>query len=122
MSQNKWVELVDSQQPRNDMPEFRQGDTVRLMMRVRDGARERLQAFEGVVLARRGGGLHESVIVRRISHGVGVERTICLNSPALAGVEVKRLGRVRQGRIYWLRDRSGRRARIPQRIVANTTK
>ncbi len=101
---------------RSDVPDFGPGDTVRAHVKVVEGSRERLQAFEGVVIRRRGGGINENFTVRRIaSHGIGVERTFLVHSPRVERVEVLRRGRVRRAKLYYLRDRSGKAARIRER-------
>jgi large subunit ribosomal protein L19 len=101
---------------REDIPDFGPGDTVRAHVKVVEGTRERLQAFEGVVIRRRGGGLNENFTIRRIaSHGIGVERTFPLHSPRLDRIEVLRHGRVRRAKLYYLRARTGKAARIRER-------
>ncbi len=100
---------------RTDMPAFEPGDTVRVMVRVTEGEKERLQAFEGVVIARRGGGVSENFTVRKVSAGIGVERIFPLHSPMLATVEVVRRGRVRRAKLYYLRRLSGKAARIREK-------
>lgn len=101
---------------RDDIPEFGPGDTVRVHVSVVEGSRERLQAFEGVVIRRTGGSINEAFTVRRIaSHSVGVERTFLLNSPRIDRIEVLRTGRVRRAKLYYLRGRTGRAARIRER-------
>jgi len=97
------------------VPEFGPGDTVRVMVKVKDGERERIQAYEGVVIARDGTGLHESFTVRKISYGEGVERVFPVRSPLIAEIEVVRRGRVRRAKLYYLRGRRGKSARIPER-------
>ncbi len=97
------------------VPEFAPGDTVRVMVKVKDGERERIQAYEGVVIARDGAGLHESFTVRKISYGEGVERVFPVHSPLIAEIEVIRRGRVRRAKLYYLRGRRGKSARIPER-------
>ncbi len=97
------------------VPEFGPGDTVRVMVKVKDGERERVQAYEGVVIARDGAGLHESFTVRKISYGEGVERVFPVRSPLIAEIEVVRRGRVRRAKLYYLRGRRGKSARIPER-------
>lgn len=99
------------------IPEFRAGDTVLVNVNVVEGSRKRVQAFEGVVIARRNRGLNSSFIVRKISSGEGVERTFQLYSPMIASIEVKRFGDVRRAKLYYLRDRSGKAARIKERLV-----
>lgn len=97
------------------IPEFSPGDTVRVSVKVKDGERERIQIYEGVVIARDGRGLHESFTVRKISYGEGVERVFPLYSPMIANIEVVRRGRVRRAKLYYLRGRRGKSARIPER-------
>ena len=98
-----------------EFPDFGPGDTVRVQVRVVEGGRERLQAFEGVCIGRRGGGLRESFIVRKISHGEGVERVFPMFSPLVASVELVRRGRVRRAKLHYLRERAGKAARIAER-------
>jgi large subunit ribosomal protein L19 len=100
---------------RTDMPVFEPGDTVRVMVRVKEGEKERLQAFEGLVIAKRGGGISENFTVRKISAGVGVERIFPMHSPILASVDVVRRGRVRRAKLYYLRNLSGKAARIKEK-------
>ncbi len=100
-----------------EIPSFGPGDTVRVHLKVREGDRERVQVFEGVVIRKRGGGLNSTFTVRKISHGVGVERVFPLYSPLVQKVEVVRYGRVRRARLYYLRERIGRAARIKERRV-----
>lgn len=97
-------------------PDFAQGDTVVVQVRVKEGNRERLQAFEGVVIARRNRGLNSSFIVRKVSSGEGVERTFQLHSPSIAQIELKRRGDVRRAKLYYLRERSGKSARIKEKL------
>ncbi|MBC7943859.1 MAG: 50S ribosomal protein L19 [Burkholderiales bacterium] len=97
-------------------PVFAQGDTVVVQVKVKEGNRERLQAFEGVVIARRNRGLNSSFIVRKVSSGEGVERTFQLHSPSIAQIEVKRRGDVRRAKLYYLRERSGKSARIKEKL------
>ncbi len=100
---------------RDDIPEFRPGDTLRVQVRVREGEKERLQVFEGVCIGRRGGGVGESFTLRKVSSGIGVERIFPLHSPGLAEIKVVRRGRVRRAKLYYLRKLSGKAARIPER-------
>ena len=116
MRRNKIIEQLENEQMRSDIPEFGPGDTVSVRVRVREGVRERLQAFEGVVIGKRNRGLNSSFTVRKISHGVGVERSFQTHSPLIAGVEVKRRGDVRQAKLYYLRALSGRAARIKEKV------
>ncbi|HUG27449.1 MAG TPA: 50S ribosomal protein L19 [Gemmatimonadales bacterium] len=103
---------------RTDIPEFAPGDTVKVMVRVREGEKERLQAFEGVCIARRGGGISETFTVRKISASVGVERIFPLHGPVIGSIEVVRRGRVRRAKLYYLRALSGKSARIRERREA----
>mgnify|MGYP001278544566 CR=1 FL=1 len=109
------MDLVEKKFFKNDVPDFRAGDTVRVHVKVREGTRERIQAFEGVVIARKHGGLSETFTVRKISGGVGVERIFPLHCPSISEIEVKRLGKVRRAKLYYLRKRSGKSARIKER-------
>ena len=110
------IRSVESEQFKPDTPEFGPGDTVRVHAKVVEGNRERVQVFEGVVLRRRAGGVNENFTVRRIaSHGIGVERTFLLHSPRIDRIEVTRRGRVRRAKLYYLRGRTGRAARIKER-------
>ncbi len=109
------LNLVEKKFIREDIPEFRAGDTVRVHVKVTEGARERIQVFEGIVIARKHGGLSETFTVRKISSGIGVERIFPLHCPSIKEIEVKRLGKVRRAKLYYLRDRSGKSARIKER-------
>jgi len=102
------------------IPNFQPGDTVRVNVRIKEGERERVQAYEGVCIARSGGGLHESFTVRKISFGEGVERIFPIMSPMIESIEVKRRGVVRRAKLYYLRDRRGKSARIAERTTPNT--
>ena len=108
------LQAVDSAQLRKDIPEIKSGDTVRLQVRVVEGNRERLQPFEGVVMRLRGGGVNRNFTVRRITHGVGVERTFLLNSPRIEKIEVVRHARVRRKQLYYLRGLTGKAARLKE--------
>ena len=100
---------------RTDIPNFSPGDTIRVMVRVREGDKERLQAFEGLCMGKRGGGINETFRVRKVSAGVGVERVFPMHSPTLASIEVVRKGRVRRAKLYYLRKVSGKAARIKEK-------
>ena len=115
MRRNKIIEEIEKAQEK-EIPEFNPGDTVSVSVRVKEGERERLQAFDGVVIGKRNKGVNSSFIVRKISHGVGVERTFQTHSPLIANIEVKRRGDVRKAKLYYLRERSGRSARIKEKI------
>ncbi|HLR92368.1 MAG TPA: 50S ribosomal protein L19 [Atopostipes sp.] len=112
---NPLIESITNEQLRTDLPEFSAGDTVRVHARIVEGDRERIQIFEGVVIKRRGAGISETYTVRKVSNGVGVERTFPLHSPRVAEIEVTRRGRVRRAKLYYLRSRHGRAARITER-------
>jgi large subunit ribosomal protein L19 len=109
------TDLVDQAYLRTDVPEFRPGDTVKVHVRVVEAGRERIQVFQGVVIRRQGGGLQETFTVRKISFGVGVERTFPLHSPSISRLEVVTRGRVRRAKLYYLRERRGKKARIKER-------
>ena len=109
------VDIVEQSRLRDDIPDFRPGDTVKVNVRVVEGTRSRIQVFEGVVIARKGGGIRETFTVRKISFGVGVERTFPLHSPVIESIEVARRGKVRRAKLYYLRDRVGKAARIKEK-------
>jgi large subunit ribosomal protein L19 len=113
----KNTDLVDKAYLRTDLPEFRPGDTVRVHVRVVEAGRERIQVFQGVVIRRQGGGLQETFTVRKISFGVGVERTFPVHSPSISKLEVVSRGRVRRAKLYYLRERRGKKARIRERRI-----
>jgi large subunit ribosomal protein L19 len=113
---SKIIDELNQAQMERDIPEFGPGDTVVVQVRVREGNRERLQAYEGVVIAKRNRGLNSAFTVRKISHGEGVERVFQTYSPVIAGIEVKRRGDVRRAKLYYLRERSGKSARIKEKI------
>jgi large subunit ribosomal protein L19 len=112
------VDLVEKPRLREDLPDFRPGDTVRVHVRVAEAGRERIQVFQGVVIGRRGGGLRETFTVRKVSFGIGVERTFPMHSPTIARIELASRGRVRRAKLYYLRERRGKRARIRERREA----
>ncbi|EOB7068565.1 50S ribosomal protein L19 [Staphylococcus aureus] len=114
MTNHKLIEAVTKSQLRTDLPSFRPGDTLRVHVRIIEGTRERIQVFEGVVIKRRGGGVSETFTVRKISSGVGVERTFPLHTPKIEKVEVKRRGKVRRAKLYYLRSLRGKAARIQE--------
>ncbi|SEO55851.1 MULTISPECIES: 50S ribosomal protein L19 [Propionispora] len=109
------IQALEQEQLRKDIPTFRPGDTVRAHVKVVEGNRERIQVFEGVVITRQGGGVRETFTVRRISYGVGVERTFPVHSPRLEKIEVVRRGIVRRAKLYYLRNLTGKAARIRER-------
>ena len=110
-----WVKMVEARELREKAPVFEVGDTVKVHVKVREGEKERIQVFEGMVIARRGGGVHTSFTVRKISDGVGVERIFPLHSPILEKVEVVRQGRVRRAKLFYLRELRGKAARIQEK-------
>ena len=116
MSTNSIISQLDAEQMDKELPEFSPGDTVVVQVKVKEGTRERLQAYEGVVIAKSNRGLHSNFIVRKISHGVGVERTFQLHSPLIDSIEVKRRGDVRKAKLYHLRALSGKAARIKEKL------
>ena len=109
------IKILDQEQLRKDIPVFQSGDTVRVQVKVVEGTRERLQAFEGVVINRKNGGIRETFTVRRVSYGVGVERTFPIHSPRVEKIEVVRRGIVRRAKLYYLRELKGKAARIKER-------
>lgn len=113
---SKIIEAIEQEQMGKEIPDFAPGDTVVVQVKVKEGARERLQAFEGVVIARRNRGLNSSFTVRKISHGEGVERVFQTYSPTVDSVTVKRRGDVRRAKLYYLRGRTGKAARIKEKI------
>ena len=113
---SKIIEQIENAQLKQDIPEFSSGDTVVVQVKVREGNRERLQAFEGVVIGKRNRGINSAFTVRKISHGVGVERSFQTHSPIIDSVTVKRRGDVRQAKLYYLRELSGRAARIKEKL------
>ncbi len=115
MNQTVLQEITQSQL-KTDLPDFRPGDTVRVHVVVREGGKERIQIFEGVVIARRGGGISDTITVRKVSYGVGVERTFPVHSPSVAKIEVVRKGKVRRAKLYYLRNLSGKAARLKEDI------
>lgn len=116
MNSNKIIQQIEAEQMTKELPEFGPGDTVVVQVRIKEGDRERLQAYEGVVIGVRSRGLNSAFTVRKISHGVGVERTFQTYSPVVDSVTVKRRGDVRQAKLYYLRDLTGRAARIAEKL------
>lgn len=116
------IKAIEQEQLRNDLPAIDIGDYVRVYLKVKEGTRERLQAFEGTVIARKGNGLKETFTVRRVSYGVGVERVIPLHSPKIDHIEIVRKGKVRRAKLYYLRDRVGKAARVKEKLGAKKTK
>ena len=113
---SKLINEIEQEQLKSDVPDFSPGDTILVQVRVKEGERERLQAYEGVVIAKRNRGLNSAFTVRKISHGEGVERVFQTHSPAVADIKVKRRGDVRRAKLYYLRERSGKSARIKEKL------
>ena len=111
------VQAIEAEQMQKDVPDFDPGDTVVVQVKVKEGDRERLQAFEGVVIAKRNRGLNSAFTVRKISHGEGVERTFQTYSPLIAEIQLKRRGKVRRAKLYYLRDLRGKAARIKEKLA-----
>ena len=116
-SKNKVIQALEAEQMSKQVPDFAPGDTIVVQVKVKEGNRERLQAFEGVVIGKRNRGLNSAFTVRKISHGVGVERTFQTYSPLVDSISVKRRGDVRQAKLYYLRERSGKSARIKEKLA-----
>ncbi len=116
MNTNTIIQRIEAGQLKQDIPEFRAGDTVVVSVEVKEGTRTRVQAFEGVVIAKRNRGLNSAFTVRKISHGEGVERVFQTHSPVIKGIEVKRRGHVRKAKLYYLRGLTGKGARIRERL------
>ncbi len=108
------IEAINQENVKTNVPEFNVGDTVKVMIKVIEGDRERLQAFEGIVIARKHGGISETFTVRRISFGVGVEKTFPIHSPKVADIQVVRRGKVRRAKLYYLRARTGKAAKVKE--------
>lgn len=111
-----FIKALTSEQLKTDLPDLRIGDTVKVFVKVKEGARERVQIFEGVIIAMKGTGISESFTVRRVAYGVGVERTFPIHAPNVANVEIVRRGKVRRAKLYYLRDRVGKAAKIKERL------
>ncbi|GAA0122113.1 MAG: 50S ribosomal protein L19 [Clostridium argentinense] len=110
------IKAIEAEQIRNDLPEFNVGDTVKVHIRISEGNKERIQVFEGTVLKRQNGGLRETFTVRRVASGVGVEKTFPVNAPVIEKVEVVRKGKVRRAKLFYLRDRVGKAAKVKELI------
>ena len=114
---NEILRAIEAEQIRTDLPEFHVGDTVKLHVKVKEGNRERIQMFEGTVIKRQNGGLRETFTVRRLAYGVGVERTFPVNSPIIEKMEVTRRGKVRRAKLFYLRDRVGKAAKVKELLT-----
>ena len=110
------IQQLESEQLKRDLPEFSVGDTVKLHLKINDGKRERIQIFEGVVIKRQGGSINETLTVRKLSGGVGVEKTFPVNSPSIEKIEVVRRGKVRRAKLFYLRSRTGKAAKVKEKI------
>jgi large subunit ribosomal protein L19 len=109
------IKAIEKEHMRTDLPDIRIGDTVKVSVKVIEGTRERLQGFEGYVIARRGSGLSETITVRRVSFGIGIERTFPIHSPKIASIDKLRSGKVRRAKLYYLRDRAGKAAKLKEK-------
>ncbi|WP_294135176.1 50S ribosomal protein L19 [uncultured Clostridium sp.] len=114
---NEILRAIEAEQMRNDLPNFNVGDNVKLHVKVKEGNRERIQMFEGTVIKRQNGGLRETFTVRRVAYGVGVERTFPVNSPIIEKMEVTRRGKVRRAKLFYLRDRVGKAAKVKELLA-----
>ncbi len=110
------IRAIELEQIRTDLPDFNVGDTVKVHIKISEGNKERIQVFEGTVLKRQNGGLRETFTVRRLASGVGVEKTFPVNSPVIAKIEIVRLGKVRRAKLFYLRDRVGKAAKVKERM------
>ena len=110
------VKALSSQYMKAELPDMRVGDTVRVHVRIKEGSRERIQVFEGVIIARKGGGIAETITVRRISYGVGCEKVFPLHAPNVAMIETVRKGKVRRAKLYYLRSRFGKAAKVKEQV------
>ena len=116
---NEILRAIEAEQIRTDLPEFHVGDNVKLHVKVKEGNRERIQMFEGTVIKRQNGGLRETFTVRRLAYGVGVERTFPVNSPIIEKMEITRRGKVRRAKLFYLRDRVGKAAKVKELLKVN---
>jgi large subunit ribosomal protein L19 len=113
---NELIRAIEAEQIRNDLPNFRVGDTVKVHVKVKEGNRERIQMFEGTVMKRQNGGLRETFTVRRVAYNVGVERTFPVNAPIIEKIEITRRGKVRRAKLFYLRNRVGKAAKVKELI------
>lgn len=114
---NEIIKAIEAEQLRNDIPAFNIGDTLKVYVRIQEGNKERVQMFEGVVIKKQNGGLRETFTVRRVAYGTGVERTFPINSPVIEKIEVSRRGKVRRAKLYYLRDRVGKAAKVKELLT-----
>ena len=110
------IRQIEAEQIRTDLPDFHVGDTVKVHIKIKEGAKERIQIFEGTVLKRQNGGLRETFTVRRVASGVGVEKTFPVNAPVIEKIEIVRLGKVRRAKLFYLRDRVGKAAKVKEKM------
>jgi len=110
------IRQIEAEQIRTDLPDFHVGDTVKVHIKIKEGAKERVQVFEGTVLKRQNGGLRETFTVRRVASGVGVEKTFPVNAPVIEKIKIVRLGKVRRAKLFYLRDRVGKAAKVKEKI------
>jgi large subunit ribosomal protein L19 len=111
---NEIIRAIEAEQLRNDLPQFNVGDTLKVYVRIKEGTRERVQMFEGTVIKKQNGGLRETFTVRRVSSGIGVERTFPMNVPSIEKIEIVRKGKVRRAKLFYLRDRVGKAAKVKE--------
>lgn len=109
------IKAIEKEHMRTDLPDVKIGETIKVFVKVIEGTRERLQGFEGYVIAKKGGGVNETIIVRRVSFGIGIERTFPIHSPKIASIEVVRAGKVRRSKLYYLRERAGKSAKLKEK-------
>lgn len=114
---NEIIRAIEAEQLRTDLPNFRVGDNVKVFVKIKEGTRERIQMFEGTVIKKQNGGLRETFTVRRVALGTGVERTFPINSPAIERVEISRRGKVRRAKLFYLRDRVGKAAKVKELLT-----
>lgn len=115
------IKAIEQEQMRKDLPNVSIGDYVRVHLKVKEGNRERIQVFEGTVIAKKGGSLNETFTVRRISYGIGVERVLPIHSPKIDHIDIVRKGKIRRAKLYYLRDRVGKAAKVKEKLVARNT-
>ena len=113
------MKAITADQIRTDLPEIKFGDTLKVYLKIKEGEKERVQMFDGTVIAKKHGGINETFTIRRVSYGVGVERVIPVNSPNIDRIEVVRVGKVRRAKLYYLRDRVGKAAKVKEKIVTS---
>ncbi|WP_244833188.1 50S ribosomal protein L19 [Clostridium sp. BJN0001] len=114
---NEIIKAIEAEQLRTDLPEFRVGDNVKVYVKIQEGGKERIQMFEGTVIKKQNGGLRETFTVRRVAYGCGVERTFPMNAPIIDKIEISRRGKVRRSKLYYLRDRVGKAAKVKELLT-----